>query len=69
MKVTGTRICVNCDEVFEGLVCPECAGEHGIWLSNIIKAMPKGKKGVLEKIANAIAAQGDDRLAGLESLR
>lgn len=70
MKVIETRICADCDEVFEGNVCPVCADEHGLWLANIIKPMPgAAKKTLLEKIADAAAAQEGDRLAGLESLQ
>jgi hypothetical protein len=71
MKVNFTRICSNCDEVFTGNICPACASEHGLWLSKIIGTMPPAeKKTILERIADAVAAQGDDQLAaGMESLQ
>ncbi|MDY7035543.1 MAG: hypothetical protein SV375_05190 [Thermodesulfobacteriota bacterium] len=37
MKITDAKLCLNCDEVFEGPRCPVCGGEAcswlGVWLS------------------------------------
>jgi len=33
MKLRKAKICLNCDEVFEGAVCPKCTAESWRWLA------------------------------------
>lgn len=37
MKVRTAKICLNCDAVYEGGLCPDCAGKKFICLSKYFK--------------------------------
>lgn len=37
MKVSTAKICLNCDAVYEGDLCPDCAGRGFICLSRYFK--------------------------------
>ena len=33
MKLKEARICIDCDEVFEGWACPKCGSEQVVYLN------------------------------------
>ena len=38
MKVSTVRVCLDCDGVFEGAICPDCAGKSSVPLSKYFKS-------------------------------
>lgn len=34
MKIKNTKLCPECDEVFEGQACPSCSFEGGIYIAD-----------------------------------
>jgi len=43
MKVKRAKLCVVCEEIYEGNVCPACGNEEGIWLVNNLMTLPPGR--------------------------
>lgn len=53
MKVATAMICLDCDCVFEGEVCPDCAGRKAIPLARYFQPIPREKEKNIEKDSEA----------------
>lgn len=32
MKLKGAKLCIECDEIYDGQFCPQCGADQGGWL-------------------------------------
>jgi hypothetical protein len=82
MKVVDANICAECDEVFEGYVCPVCGLELGIPVRNTISPISGGrvrraptppsgqnKLRIMPKSLPDLIREAGNKLARMESLR
>jgi len=39
MKLQNAKLCLNCEEIYVGPVCPKCATPHYVYVTNWIQSL------------------------------
>jgi hypothetical protein len=65
MQLRVARLCLDCEEIFVGDVCPVCASSHSAFLSNWL---PVEERRRWRRPAQAPAAASAGRLAALRQI-
>lgn len=76
MKVERAIICGNCDEIYDGPVCPVCGFDEGFPISKSLMSLPQdGRVRLLTSDRNSpgnivkLIQVAGDKLKGMESLQ
>ena len=44
MKLQDAKLCLNCEEIYVGPVCPKCATPHCVFVTNWIQSLEKQRQ-------------------------
>jgi len=55
MKLTEAKMCLDCEELFEGEQCPKCANSSWVWVQTWIPSLDTRRASIIGSVCHGKA--------------